>query len=288
MKKALLVGLNKYHNPADNLRGCVNDVLHAQKILKALSFEPDNIRLLLNERATKSEILKRLDWLLQTKAGDTIVFHYSGHGSQVRDRNGDELDDHMDELICPYDMDWDNPLTDDILKNKFSKLKDGVRMYLIFDCCHSGTVDRGSPEGNPNYKNYKKQRYLAPPLDIMARSEDRTLPLAKVGMKNEESKSTLCEFFNRSILQKPKPQAIKQKHVMISGCKDSQTSADAYIGEDYNGALSWILFDTIAKHPNKSVREIHAITRDRLKQYGYEQVPQLWGPEQLLSSTFFK
>ncbi len=288
MKKALLVGLNKYKNPGSDLRGCVNDVIHAKKTLGRFGFKPDNIRLLLNERATRHGILTRLDWLMQAKPGDTIVFHFSGHGSQIRDRNGDELNDKLDELICPYDMDWNNPLSDDILKKKFSKLKNGVRMYLIFDCCHSGTMDRGNPEGNPDHTKYRKQRFLHPPLDILHRAEARELPMAKVGMKNEESKWSLCKFFKKSKAPKPKPKATIQKHVMMSGCKDTQTSADAYIGGDYNGALSWMFFDTLAKNPGKSVKEIHKITRDRLKNSGYSQIPQLWGPQSLLSSTFFK
>ena len=47
--------------------------------------------------------------------GDVLVFHYSGHGSQVPDRHGDEVDDGLDEIICPYDLDWDDPFTDDDL-----------------------------------------------------------------------------------------------------------------------------------------------------------------------------
>ena len=43
----------------------------------------------------------------QAEAGDVVVFYFSGHGSQIRDRDGDELTDQLDEVICPYDMDWD-------------------------------------------------------------------------------------------------------------------------------------------------------------------------------------
>ena len=47
------------------------------------------------------------DTIARAQPGDVLVFYYSGHGSQVRDRNGDELTDGLDEIICPYDMDWD-------------------------------------------------------------------------------------------------------------------------------------------------------------------------------------
>ena len=65
--KALIVGVNKYKLPGSNLQGCVNDATNVRDIL----------------------------------------FHFSGHGSQIRDRDGDELKDHLDEIICPHDMDWD-------------------------------------------------------------------------------------------------------------------------------------------------------------------------------------
>ena len=53
--------------------------------------------------------------------GDFLIFQFSGHGSQIRDREGDELSDHMDELICPYDMNWDDGfITDDILRGDSS------------------------------------------------------------------------------------------------------------------------------------------------------------------------
>jgi hypothetical protein len=60
------------------------------------------------------------------KAGDKLLFHFSGHGSQIRDRDGDELKDQLDEIICPHDMDWNGTyIVDDDLKAVFSKLPAG-------------------------------------------------------------------------------------------------------------------------------------------------------------------
>jgi hypothetical protein len=117
-RRALLVGLNHYPDPANNLRGCVNDVLQVSSLLqRGFLFDASaDIRLLTDERATTARIIERLRWLLRGAGpGDTLVFHYSGHGAQVRDRHGDELDDGLDEIICPYDLDWDDPFTDDDL-----------------------------------------------------------------------------------------------------------------------------------------------------------------------------
>ena len=105
-KKALLVGLNKYHPSLKaDLRGCVNDVEHMRDILvNMFGFDPENIRVVIDDRATFEGILERLYWLLEgSRRDDELVFHYSGHGSQVRDRNGDELNDGLDEILCPTD-----------------------------------------------------------------------------------------------------------------------------------------------------------------------------------------
>ncbi|MHC4521037.1 MAG: caspase family protein, partial [Planctomycetota bacterium] len=117
-RKALLVGVNDYKGISD-LRGCINDVTNMRSILKTyLGFTNRDIRVLVDRRATKNNIIRRLEWMVaRAKAGDFLVFHFSGHGSQIRDRGArDELEDGMDELICPYDMDWDDGfITDDHL-----------------------------------------------------------------------------------------------------------------------------------------------------------------------------
>jgi len=97
--KALLVGINAY--PGAPLAGCVNDVTDmAAYLTKEAKFDPAGIRLLVDARATKAEIETRLKWLVKdAKPGDRLVFHYSGHGTQVADRTGDEIDG-LDEVIC--------------------------------------------------------------------------------------------------------------------------------------------------------------------------------------------
>ena len=298
MRKALIVGINKYKNPGSNLRGCVPDALNMRKLLMSkFKFNADNIRLLLDARATQANILSRLDWLIGTaKRGDIIVFHYSGHGSQVRDRNGDELNDHMDEIICPHDMNWSNPLSDDILKKKFSKLPKGVNMYLIFDCCHSGTINRGNPGHDQlEGENYRKSRFIPPPLDIYYRGEGRDLHAKKVGLKNQKELSWFCKSArdlcravrpNRPPTKPNKPHLPNQRHIMISGCRDDQTSADAYIAGGYAGALSWHLIDMLSKYPNMSIGELQSKVRQEIFRKGFTQDSQIWGPAELKKLPF--
>ena len=108
-KKALLVGINDYA-PAGaggpDLRGCVNDVrdmANTLSVLGVVSPAPSTMRILTDTRATRASIISGFKWLTSgAKKGDMLVFHYSGHGSQVVDVSGDEID-RRDEAICPHD-----------------------------------------------------------------------------------------------------------------------------------------------------------------------------------------
>ena len=85
--RALLVGVNKYRIAGSDLSGCVNDVTNMSDILlRHFGFTTKEIRILVDERATKKNILDRLKWLVnKAKGNDRLLFHFSGHGSQIVD-----------------------------------------------------------------------------------------------------------------------------------------------------------------------------------------------------------
>jgi len=103
VKRALLVGINNY-KAVPHLMGSLNDVAAMKQILTTRwGFSPDNIVILTEQAATRAAILRELRRLVRESGpNDTVVFHYSGHGSQVKDLNGDE-DDGLDETLVPYD-----------------------------------------------------------------------------------------------------------------------------------------------------------------------------------------
>lgn len=103
---ALLVGVSDYASPRiKDLGGCENDVkLMAYLLTNRYQFPQENVRMLLSRGATKAAILGGLSFLAETsKAGDDVVFFFSGHGSQVTDLDGDESDG-MDEVLLPGDV----------------------------------------------------------------------------------------------------------------------------------------------------------------------------------------
>lgn len=264
-KRALLVGINQYRPDLNaNLRGCVNDVENMREILtKYYGFLADDVRVLTDDRATKAAILERLSWLIgEAVPGDVLVFHYSGHGSQVRDREGDELEDQLDEILCPYDLNWDDPLTDDVLGAMFDKVPVGASLIMICDACHSGTMTKELIAGNPHEIRAK---FIMPPFDIRCRTLGREIP--KNSMKTVTRGS--------------------QRHVLLSGCKDNQTSADAVIDGKPQGALTWAITSSIKVNPDVTWTELHTKTLNKLSG-GFTQTPQLSGDPDLLDDRAFK
>jgi len=147
-RKALLIGIN-YFGTKNELRGCINDVKNLREFINTRHFNetPETIRVLTDDstsaehKPTKENILKGIDWLVHgAHPGDHLFFHYSGHGSQVKDLSGDE-EDGFDETLVPLDFQKAGQIVDDELHDKMVKpLTKGIRLTAIFDCCHSGTV----------------------------------------------------------------------------------------------------------------------------------------------------
>ena len=256
-QRALLVGVNKYRIPGSDLNGCVNDVTNIRDILlKYFAFDVNDIRVVVDERATKENIINRLRWLVaDAKAGDRLLFHFSGHGSQIRDRDGDEVKNQLDEILCPHDMDWDGTyIVDDELESFFGRLPKGINLEVLLDCCHSGTGTREACgiESLPRKLSFKP-RFLKPPADILARVDDDDLKVKKLVKGNNPS-----------------------THVLFAGCKDNQTSADAFIKGAYNGTFTYYFSKRLRETQGTLARsELLKRVRSSLRFNGFSQIPQL-------------
>lgn len=181
--RAVLVGVNEYERPdIPSLRGCVNDVFLVRKLLRRwFGVENRHIRVIVDARATKDEILRRLrETLNAAAAGDLVVFYFSGHGSQIRDRDGDELADGLDELICPYDMDWDEHryISDDAFDEIVASAPRDVLLEAFFDCCFWGAEPAAFAPAPGAFRAEPGLRYAVPPPDIYARAEGEALTVS--------------------------------------------------------------------------------------------------------------
>ena len=266
-RRALLVGINDYRGIRD-LKGCINDVGNMRHILKTyLGFSNNDIRVVVDSRADKQGILYRLEYMVKVaQPGDFMVFHFSGHGSQIRDRNGDELEDHLDELLCPWDMDWeDGFILDDDLDRIFKNIPEGAFLEVFLDCCHSGTATRGGDlfcGEEIGFESEPTGRFLPPPPDIAFRFEGETGALGP---------TRGFQTLNRSGVRRS-----TASHILWSGCRADQTSADAYINGGYNGAFTYFFCKHMRETGgNITRRNLLTRVRDSLRYNGYLQTPQL-------------
>ena len=265
-KRAVLIGINKYQMPGADLQGCVNDVKNLSGVLKTYyGFADRDMTTLTDTQATKKAMERAIKKLIaKGKKGDVLLLHYSGHGSNVPDDNGDEAD-HRDEILCPTDLDWKNPFRDDWLRKTLGKLPSGVSLTVIMDCCHSGTITRVM---NP-FDAPRRQRYLPCPWDLIATESGRKL---RGTLRGQLGKAPRGRKRKKDIVH------ADIKELLLTGCRDTQTSADAHIGGSFNGALTYYLVESINEAEGKlTYRDLHQRTRAKLKQEDFDQVSQLEG-----------
>lgn len=251
-KKAFCVGINDYPFGKENdLRGCLNDANNWASLLKK-RFDFTDVQLLLNGDAKKVNIMNGLKNLLKgAKAGDVLVFTNASHGTYRADTNGDEP--NYDEAICPYDTS-SNLLLDDELRELFAGLPKSVRLTIISDSCHSGSVTR------VKVNEYRRHRQLNPRV-----WGGRELPPEKL---------------HASRAGKEKFPESKMKEILLSGCKSNQTSADAAIDNDFHGAMSYYAIKAITEANYQiTYAELHKRLLSMLEEEMYDQIPQLEGQD---------
>ncbi len=226
-QKALLIGLN-YPGTNSALYGCINDVESMKDLLIGeFGYHPREIIIKTDPQMKSPEnFIQAFKQLIDgAKSNDHLFFHYSGHGTQVPDQNGDE-DDGLDEALYFQG----GSIIDDQLADLLVQLPEGVIINLLFDCCHSESM------ADLPY-HYREQKCI----------RDRT---------SKKFKATI-----RS----------------VSGCRDDQTSADAYLKEyrKSHGVMTASIL-TLAK--NKDLTKMTWVTllkEIRQQLHGFSQVPQL-------------
>mgnify|MGYP003664896489 FL=1 len=152
-KHALLVGINDY--PIKPLQGPQFDVIAIKHALKKnMGFEPQNITTLLNENATKSNILNAIDDLVKnTKNGDQVFIYFSGHGTSASDNNFNYPLPTTSGAFIPYDVIPESPdkkiqpkliVGRNDLRPRLELLDQGGRsVFIVMDACYSGNAVRG-------------------------------------------------------------------------------------------------------------------------------------------------
>nr|HID13353.1 caspase family protein [Anaerolineae bacterium] len=268
-KWALLIGINKYAKLAARyqLNGCVNDVeLMAGILQDNFGFPADHITLLKDEEATRDNILANMDELVDRVAEDDIVvIHYSGHGSQMRDREGDEADG-FDETIVPHDSGRtphpNRDITDDEIYARLLRLTETTPyVTLIFDCCHSGTISRDPFGAN--------SRWVEP--DLRPAEE---LPPSPVSLEVAQAASR--DLGSSGWLP------LGERYVLIAGCRDEESSYEHGVRQDgstvMQGALTYFLSQELVKaEPGATYRDVFERTSAQVTAAHSRQHPQMEG-----------
>jgi metacaspase-1 len=267
--KAFLVGINDYAlaGPGGpDLNGCVNDVKDMANTLVICGFPSSAIRICTNRSATKAGILLGLKWLLERpKPGDSLVFYYSGHGSQVTDPHGDEAD-CKDEILCPHDINFSTRIyiSDDDLRSLFSTLPAGVNLEVILDSCHSGTGTRELKVMEMMPKDEKlTARYFEPPVDVKFHLEyGQTLKRRRILRAVEGAREIVI--------------AAGLNHSLWAACRDYQTSTETNVGDSVRGVFTYNFCQVLRRtHGNIKRKDLETMVSAALARSGYAQVPQL-------------
>ncbi|KAL6941693.1 Ca(2+)-dependent cysteine protease [Hanseniaspora osmophila] len=285
-RKALIVGIN-YFNSQNELRGCINDAQNMFNFLcSQYGYSHDDIVILTDDQSEmgrvplRANIIRAMQWLVKdARPNDSLVFHYSGHGGQTKDLDGDE-DDGMDDVIYPVDFQQTSHITDDEMHDIMVKvLPQGCRLTALFDSCHSGSV-LDLPY------TYSTKGVIKEPNMYKALGQEGLQTVLSYATGNKQAMmSGISSIFKTvtsggSHLSAQQREQVKQMKfspadvVMFSGCKDDQTSADASENGRATGALSWAFMKVIGQQPQQSYLTLLQNMRYELSSK-YSQKPQL-------------
>ncbi|KAK0431431.1 caspase domain-containing protein [Armillaria borealis] len=228
-KKALCIGIN-YRGQRHELRGCINDAKHIRNFLiRFWGYKEEDIVMLTDDstnprqQPTRRNMIDAMLWLVKdAQPNDSLFFHYSGHGGQTRDKDGDEVDGY-DEVIFPIDFKQNGHIVDDEMHLIMVKsLPTGCRLTALFDCCHSGTA-----------------------LDLPYYYDCRgRLRGSHVTKQWRAWKSTSADV------------------ISWSASKDGQTSADTFQGGVAVGAMSYAFITSLMRNKEQSYQGLlHSIRK---------------------------
>ncbi len=304
-ERALLVGISRYPQPESCLEGCVNDVFLMSELLQRRGFRAENVRVLLDERATAASIRDRLEWLLDgSDDQQDRVFYFAGHGAQIPGYGAHEVVDRRDECLVPYDFDWNDrrsAITDDWFAELYSQLPAGTRFLTLFDCCHSGGMTRQG--GN-------RARGLIPPDDIRHRLlqwsgggegfTERRLGDVSLARERRRRKDLYGEQgdlrgLGRAVGIRLAPREFRRAKrefghfgpympVILEACQEHELANEVRVGARSHGAFTWCLGEVLRQWPAGRALTWAALAErvaEALRERGYRQTPALVCPTQM-------
>ncbi|MBD2167632.1 caspase family protein [Calothrix membranacea FACHB-236] len=268
-KLALLVGINEYKGIPE-LYGCVNDVqLQRELLIHRFGFNPQDILTLTDQQATRKGMLSAFEEHLikQAKPGDVVVFHFSGHGSRVRDRDRD-FEDGLNSTLVPIDGNLppgypqQGGQVQHIMGHTLFLLMSALQtdnVTVVLDSCHAG----GAKRGNFRVRSIEGGENLLPST---AELEYQRQWLGKLGLSPQK----FIELRRKGVA----------KGVVIASAKRDQYAADASFDDFNAGAFTYLFTQYLWQQPgeeaiNRAIANISRSTTIFARQSGNFQEPEL-------------
>jgi metacaspase-1 len=305
-RRALLVGINAYPDPANRLEGCVNDTFLMSSVLQEFGFDPRDIRLLLDERATREAMVQRMEWLVDgMQAGDLRILFYSGHGAQIPSYGPHAEPDGLDETLVPYDFDWSahTAFTDKEFHQFYSQLPYASHLLGIFDCCHAGGMTRGGALrvrgiDPPDDVRHRALRWSADdqmwvPRDWVPQGPRPNRLFTQRSLKADDSS---CRFLGQATLSRSKASGQKRSQnrtrklydhkgpympLLMYACGEKELASEYEHGSVSYGAFTFVLARTLREMKQgdgrSSLEAAVKDTRTELVRLGYSQTPEMIG-----------
>lgn len=263
---ALSIGISDYPEPRDttgalmkdsngmpitsDLKGCSNDARAIRStLISKFNVPAGNIELLTNSLATESGLLTALRSLAsKLNVGDTFLFYFSGHGTQVPTQDLAAEPDGLEETLVFYDC---------LIPDKGIRVisetlnKRGVHATFVFDCCFSGGMSR-SPSRLTKSISYKDARSFV-------KRGIRPLAAATLQLPQTPVSSTAAS------------------NAFLSAGKEDQPTVDLSFkdGAPAHGAFTLLLLASLEASPMSGVEALIDSVRKDLLKYKLDQVPQL-------------
>lgn len=251
---SLHIGVNivdgNHYPGMPELQAAVNDAGCWEKYAKGRGYQTKH---LYNEEATTDAVIEKLHTYSSImEPGDILLLTYSGHGGQIPNKKDDDVDkEKYDQTWCLYN----EQLLDDELYESFKNFKEGTRILIVSDSCHSGTISRDinlsgmlSAGLDAIYDGSgKRSRKL--PQDVL----DAVMASASDAYQKKQKK------YKNSGKRKDVKAAVK----LLAACQDDQVTYD---GEKY-GIFTKALSDILSS--NKKTKTAEQLVSAVKKVYGY-------------------
>ncbi len=300
-QQALIIGIDHYAPPPGytpstnsgrliypNLDGCKNDALAIYSIITSkFGFLPNNIDTLLDASATRDGILNAMKQLLEkSNPGDIAFIYYAGHGSEVKNSLSFETD-KKDQTIVPENA-WQEGIKD-IRDKELSKIFNDfidkkIKLTVIFDCCHSGSISRGPNVSSDkirfmpmaNWDSKDPSKYEIPEL----RSDGNFLIFSAAQSNENAAEQMDDQGIHHGVFTSALIEALNQQSVDASAL-DIFNSARAIIKS--NGKSQEPVIGGIMERQQET---LFGIKKGKLSDYSYVAVSGIFGKQVQLQAGF--